>query len=343
MKEGAPIRFLLVAFPVGLIVLGAASMIFTYLRQESAPLDANEAERLEAAALNRRAVNREDLATALDILTHRIGERHLGKPESLESTAIWLESTLGSGNIGYFVERQTYEVDGQMVRNLIAELPGRSRRGEIIVVGAHYDTVSGSPGANDNGSGLAALLSLARAFAGDPQARTLRFVCFVNEEPPYFQTDKMGSLVYAMRCQDRGEKIVTMLSLDTLGAYSEAEGSQQSPPGLAEALPSKGNFLAWVGDEASRYFVESAAAVFAQAVSLPVHGRVSNGSVPESAWSDHWSFWQAGYPGVLVSDTGPYRSPHYQSPGDTMERIDLDRLVEATKGIEAVLRVWANP
>ncbi len=343
MKEGAPIRFLVVALPVGLLVLGVLSMVATYLKRDEAPADPNEAVRLEAASLKRRPVDRENLAHSLDVLAKRIGERHLGKPEALESAAFWIESTLGGGNIGYSVERQVYEVEGKDVRNLVAELPGRSLRSEIVLVGAHYDTVPGSPGANDNGSGVAALVALARAFAGDPQARTVRFAAFVNEEPPYFQTERMGSLVYARHCQARGERIVAMLCLDTVGFYSEAEGSQRLPEGLGDGFPTVGNFLAFVGDERSRHVVDSAKAAFATASSIRAVGGVFPESIPGVGWSDHWSFWQAGYPAVMVTDTGPYRYPHYHSPDDTVDQVDLGRLEDATRGFEAIVRVWANP
>ncbi len=343
MKEGAPIRFMVLGLPIGLLILGVLSMLFTYSRRDAAPLDPNEAERLEAAALKRRPVSREDLANSLEILTRRIGERHLGKPEALESAALWLESTLGGGNIGYLVERHSYEAGEAVVRNLVAELPGRSRRAEIVVVGAHYDTVPGSPGANDNGSGIAALVSLARAFAGDPQGRTVRFVAFVNEEAPHFQTETMGSLAYASRCHARGERIAAMLCLDTVGCYREDEGSQRTPEGLEDDFPATGNFLAFVGDENSSDYVDSAKAAFAAVSSIPALGGAFPGSVPEAGWSDHWSFWQMGYPAVMVTDTGPFRSPHYHSPEDTADRIDLDRLEDATKGFEAIVRAWANP
>lgn len=343
MKEGAVIRFLVVTLPLGLFVIGLASMFGSHLKKKDAPTDPNEAIRLETAALHRRPVSQADLANSLSMLAGRIGERHLGKPEALESAAFWIESTLGGANMGYVVKRQTFEAHGQEVRNLIAELPGRDRRKEILVIGAHYDTVPGSPGANDNGTGVAALVALARAFAGDPQSRTVRFAAFVNEEPPHFQTDTMGSLVYAKECQARGESVVTMLCLDTIGHFSDAEGSQKVPDGVdGGQFPQTGNFLAIVGDESSRFFVESAASAFRGGSAVPVVGAVLPGSVPEAGWSDHWYFWQAGYPAVMATDTGPFRYPHYHLPTDTPERVDLEKLTEVVCGLEAIVRAWAN-
>lgn len=342
MKQGAPIRFLLVAFPVGLVLIGAGSIYMSHLRPGRTQVDPNESVRLEAASLNRKPVDREHLERSLSVLTETIGERHVGVPARLEQAAVWIESTLGGGNLGYTVERQEYDADGDTVRNLVAELPGTTRRDEIVVVGAHYDTVPGCPGANDNGTGIAALLAIARAMAGDPQDRTVRFVAFVNEEPPFFHTELMGSRVNAMRSRQRLEKIVAMMAFDTIGFYSEEEGSQETPPGLEGGFPTAGNFLAFVGDEASRYLADSARMAFtAKSGILGIAGAFPP-EVPGVTWSDHWSFWQEGYPAVMVTDTAPYRYPHYHQPSDTMDQLDLDRLVEVVSGLEASVRAWAT-
>lgn len=318
-------------------------MVNSQFYKKEMDLDPNEEIRLDAAALNRRPVNREDLSMSLETLSTRIGERHLGKPEQLESAALWIESSLGLANLGYVVSRHPYEADGKVVRNLVAELPGRERRDEIIVVGAHYDTVPGSPGANDNGTGIAALLSLARAFAGDAQGRTVRFAAFVNEEQPYFQTEAMGSLVYAKACRARQEKIVAMLCLETIGYFSEAEGSQEIPPGLTGKLPTVGNFLAFVGNESSRFLVDAAKSAFHSASDIPAIGGVFPEDVPGVGWSDHWSFWQVGFPAVMITDTAPYRYPHYHLPTDTPDKIDLAKLEKTVRGIKAIIDALANP
>jgi len=225
----------------------------------------------------------------------------------------------------------------------VAELPGTTRRDEIVVIGAHYDTVPGCPGANDNGTGVVSLLSLAKAFAGDPQERTIRFVAFVNEEPPYFHTEQMGSMVYARRCRSRRDDIVAMLALETIGYFSDEPGSQEVPPGLTGAFPDTGNFLAFVGDRRSRFLADSAVTAFEFASGIPALGGGFPAEVPGVAWSDHWSFWQHDYPGVMVTDTAPYRYPHYHEPTDTVDKIDFEKLTRAVRGIESVIRVWANP
>lgn len=343
MKEGALIRSLIVALPTGLLVLGVGAMVFTHMNPKEKEADPNEKVRLEAASLNRRPITQADLEKNLAILTEQIGERHLGKPNALEQAAIWIESTMGGANLGYQIDRHAYSVGDQEVRNLIAELPGKSRRDEIVVIGAHYDTVPGCPGANDNGTGVVALLSLAKAFAGDPQERTVRFVAFVNEEPPYFQTENMGSHQYAERCSARRDNIVSMLSLETIGYFADEEGSQRVPEGLEGDFPTTGNFLAFVGNQGSRFLADSAKTAFTFSSGIPAIGGGFLEGTPGVSWSDHWSFWKFGYPGVMVTDTAPYRYPDYHKPTDTIDKIDFSRFTKSVEGIEAVIRVWANP
>jgi len=342
-SKGWLIRCLVLGLPLGLILMGAGSIVVTQFRANETPRDPNESLRMEAASLGRKPVNQPDLERYLRVLTETIGERHLGVPEKLEQAAVWIESTLRGGNIGYTVERHVYTVGGREVRNLVAELPGGKRRDEIVVIGAHYDTVPGTPGANDNGTGVAALLSLARAFAGDGQERTIRFVAFVNEEPPHFHTDTMGSLVYAKRCRSRDENIVAMLALETIGCFSDEEGSQQIPPGLPGGFPTTGNFLVFVANEPSRFFADRAEAAFRSGSGLPAVAGAFPEEVPGVGWSDHWSFWQAGYPAVMVTDTAPFRYPHYHEPTDTIDKLDLERYTRAVEGLKKVIEEWASP
>lgn len=343
MNQGRLIRILIVALPAGLLLFGVGAMFYTHMSASDEPVDPNEQVRLEAASLNRKAVDQADLERYLETLAVRIGERNTRLPEKLESAAVWIESTLGQSNIGYTVERQEYHVGDQKVRNLVAELPGTTRRDEIIVVGAHYDTIPGSPGANDNGTGVAALIAIAQAFAGDPQERTIRFVAFVNEEPPYFHTEQMGSLVYARKCRERADDIRAMIAFDTIGYYSDEPGSQKFPEGLEGKFPDTGNFLAFVGNAASRYIVDSAEAAFTGGCDIPAIAGVFPEDVSGVSWSDHWSFWQHGYFALMVTDTAPFRYSHYHEASDTPDKVDIKRFTEAVRGLERVVRTWANP
>ena len=296
---------------------------------------------------------RDQLRRHVRKLAGEIGERNLIQYTALREAADYVHHSFEQGfeQAGYGnVERQTYDVAPRSFfglsevpeqplacANLIAEIPGSEKPAEIVVVGAHYDSVEGSPGANDNATGVAAVLALARSFAGKKPGRTLRFLAFVNEEPPYFQTPSMGSLVYARRCQERQENVVAMLSLETIGYYSDEPGSQNYPAPLGFFHPSKGNFVAVVGDTSSRRLVRKVIRSFRGSTSFPSQGAATFGSLPGVGWSDHWSFWQAGYSGVMVTDTALYRYPYYHGALDTPDKIDYDRLARLVVGIERVI------
>ena len=208
---------------------------------------------------------------------------------------------------------------------------------QIVVVGGHYDSVAGCPGANDNGTGVAATLALAQAFASRKLSRTLRFVAFVNEEPPYFQTEQMGSLVYARACRARGEKIVAMLSLETIGYYRDEPGSQQYPFPIGFLYPKTGNFIAFVGNTASRRLVKKVTASFRRQVQFPAESGAFPSALPGIGWSDHWAFWQMGYPALMVTDTAPFRYPYYHTPHDTPDKVDYEPFTRTTAGLALVV------
>jgi hypothetical protein len=271
------------------------------------------------------------------VLAGEIGERNLERYGELQKARDFIATALNEA--GYQVERQSYEMDGRIYENLIAELHGVGKQDEIVVVGAHYDTVPGSPGANDNGSGVAALLAIARRFAGSAPGRTLRLVAFVNEEPFHFKSSQMGSHVYAKRCKERGEKIVAMLSLETIGYYCDAPGSQAFPiPGLSAIYPDTGNFIAFVGNLGSAELVRKAVGTFRKHAEFPSEGAALPEAVPGAGWSDHWSFWQMGYPAIMVTDTAPFRYPHYHSAEDTPDKIDYERMARVVGGLLPVIR-----
>lgn len=282
----------------------------------------------------------EELRQDVQVLAGRIGERNVFKPHQLAAAEDYLAAQLARA--GYKVEWQTFPVNGVKCSNLIAELRGTSLPEEIVVVGAHYDAVSGCPAANDNGSGTAATLALARHFAGKPMARTVRFVLFVNEEPPFFWTDEMGSLVYARACKQKNENIVGMLSLETMGFYSDAEGSQKYPPPVGAVYPKKGNFIGFVGMGEAEEFVRRCVGTFRKTVDFPSEGAALSSFVPMVAASDHWSFWKQGYPAVMVTDTAPYRYPHYHKATDTPEKLDYERMARVVTGLKGVVEDLAG-
>jgi hypothetical protein len=165
----------------------------------------------------------------------------------------------------------------------------------------------------------------------------LRFVAFANEERPYYHTETMGSLVYARRCRERDEKITAMLSLETVGYYSDQPGSQKYPPGLGSFYPGAGNFIGFVGNLGSGRLVARCAAGFRRHTAFPCEGARAPAWLPGISWSDHWAFWQVGYPAVMVTDTAPFRYPHYHCATDTPDRIDYDKMARVTAGLGRVI------
>ncbi len=273
-------------------------------------------------------------------LAERIGERNLTcYPKLLEAASYIRGAWQG---MGYEVSSQEYRVGEYRCENLEVEVPGTRKSKEIILIGAHYDSVKGSPGANDNGTGVAALLELARSMSGSPLDRTVRFVAFVNEEPPYFQTSVMGSRVYAERSRQLGERVKLMFSLETMGYYSEAEGSQRYPFPLSFWYPSVGNFIGFVGNLECRSWVQRVVGSFRARANVPSEGAALWGGLPGVGWSDHWSFWQEGFPAVMVTDTALFRDPHYHTAFDLSEYIHFEFLTHVVMGLSGVLSDIGN-
>jgi len=285
---------------------------------------------------------REELRSDVQKLAGEIGERNMSHYPQLNAAADFIENSFSRA--GLRPRRDTYEIRGQACHNIETEISGASP--EIILIGAHYDSVFGSPGANDNGSGVAAMLALARRFANRQQERrltqtpykTLRFVAFVNEEPPYFLSGEMGSLVYARRCKERGEKISAMISLETIGYFSDAPNSQVYPSrALGAFYPKIGNFIGFVSNVHSRTLLRRAIALFREHAKIPSEGAALPWFIPGVSWSDQWSFWKNGYPGIMVTDTAPFRYPYYHSADDTPDKLDYDRFALVVSGMEKVI------
>jgi Zn-dependent M28 family amino/carboxypeptidase len=265
-------------------------------------------------------------------------------PDKLEAAALYIERALAS--MDYEVGRQSFRADGQEVRNLevvIDPAPSTAAEAKTLVVGAHYDSYLHAPGANDNGTGVAGVIELARLL-GNLRGRSslrIRLVLFVNEEPPYFKTELMGSLVYARRLKESGEPVLGMFSLETLGFYSDQAHSQRYPPPLGLLYPTTGNFVAFVGLTSSRPFVRRAVGSFRALVAFPSVGGTAPGIIPGIDWSDHWAFEMVGIPALMITDTAPFRYPHYHSAADTPDKVDYDKLARVVSGLERVITEWA--
>lgn len=280
------------------------------------------------------------LRADVEMLATTIGERHIWRAYSLQPAADHIRAALADA--GYEPRTDSYDVYRIRVDNIEAVHPGASHAAEVIVVGAHYDSVQECPGANDNGTGVAAMLELARRFAEVETARTIRFVAFANEEPPFFQTGQMGSVVYANAARARGDRIVGMLSLETLGYYSDAPGSQAYPAGLGDGLPDTGNFIGMVSNLESAELLDRAHRAFKSRTAFPVEAAAAPAGLPFVGWSDQWSFWQAGYPGIMITDTAPFRYPWYHTPDDTPDKIDFEKFAAVVDGLHGVVAALAG-
>jgi hypothetical protein len=268
-------------------------------------------------------------------LAEEIGERNFWHDEALGKAALYIQEVFQK--LGYQVLTQEFPVERKTMSNIEVQLSGVSSPEEIVLLGAHYDSVLGSPGANDNATGTAAVLEMARLFRDRKLARTIRFVAFANEEPPFFYTELMGSRAYARRSRDQGERIVAMLSIETIGYYSDQKGSQRYPFPFRFFYPATANFIGFVGNISSRDLVYRCIASFREHVAFPSEGVAAPGWITGIGWSDQWSFWKAGYPAIMVTDTALYRYEDYHTSEDTLGKIDFARTARVVAGLAKVV------
>ena len=276
----------------------------------------------------------EEKALSTRLLAH---VERLAKSErntDLETPARYIADAFAAH--GLASRRHSFKSGGRTVSNIEAGSTEQS----FILVGAHYDTVPGSPGADDNASGVAALIELAGLLGKD--GLPIRFVAFANEEMPYFLSAEMGSSVSARRSRERGENIRAMLSLEMLGYYRDEPGSQTYPPPLGVFYPDRANFIAFVGDLGARDLVRRSIGLFRKHAKFPSEGVSAPSFIPGVTWSDHWSFRRHGFPAVMITDTAFNRYAHYHLPSDTPEKLDYERLARVTLGLAGVLRELAT-
>lgn len=271
----------------------------------------------------------------LQKLAVEIGVRNYSQYQKLNNTKDFLIASLTQAD--YEIKQQEYKINDKYYYNIEVEKKGITKPEEIIVVGGHYDSAFTSPGANDNGTGAVATLELAKMFAHKKTNRTIRFIEFTNEEPPFFWTEKMGSFVYVKNLHKLNEKVVAMLSLETMGYFSEQAGSQKYPFPVGLFYPNQGNFISFIGNLKSSNLVKKSVAAFRHNVEFPSQGTALPGFIPGVGWSDQWSFWQQGYPGIMVTDTAPYRYQHYHTVDDTIDKIDFDKFARVVNGLVNVI------
>jgi len=273
------------------------------------------------------------LRAHVERLAGEIGERNPVHYENLEEARRYVEEAFRGA--GYEIRHDVYEAGGRTVRNVWAELPGAAEG--VLVVGAHYDTADGTPGADDNASGVAVLLELARLLAGKTPPRTLRWAAFTLEEPPYFRTASMGSWVHAKKSRERGDAITGMISLEMVGYYRSEAGSQHYPlPLMNWFYPERGDYIAVAGDFGSRRLVSKIKNGLEEAGTLPVESTALP-FVPGVGLSDNWAFWQEGFSAVMVTDTAFYRNPNYHEPSDLPPTLDYQRMAALTEALAQTL------
>jgi Zn-dependent M28 family amino/carboxypeptidase len=294
------------------------------------------------------------------MLAGDIGARSLtSAPDNLEKAANYIEHVFRSFSLQTTHQRfavQVFDSKKRQVteqgisfgntehetRNVIAEITGTSLPTEIVVVGAHYDSVYDCPGANDNATGVSALLEIAAEMSRQQPDRTIRFAAFTNEEPPFFRTEDMGSIRYAKHCREANEAIVGMVCLEEIGYYTEAANSQKLPhPVLRLVAPAVGNFISFVGNFASTNLLKHCVASFRDCVQFPSEAVALPSIMAGSDFSDHASFWRFGYPAIMVTDTAFYRYPHYHEADDTPDKIDYENFARVVSGLQGVVSTLA--
>lgn len=272
-------------------------------------------------------------------LSGTIGQRSWKDLDKLAASADHIEEKLRAA--GCETMRQPFTFRGNVYHNIITEITGTDPNcQELLIVGAHYDSCEGTPGADDNASGVAGLLELARLTREKPLERTVRYVAFCLEEPPAYMTKHMGSYVHAESLSKERVRVFGMISLEMLGYYCEDKGSQYYPSSLFKPFfPSIGNFIAFVGNFSSRNFSNSVKSAFTSVSSFPVQSLNGFSIVPGVDFSDHRNYWKFGYPGFMITDTAFYRNPNYHESGDTPDTLDYDRLATLTKALYETLRI----
>lgn len=278
----------------------------------------------------------ENLKRHIIALSVDLGERNFIRYENLEKAANYIKQ--GFKNYGYSPEEQVYHLEGRPFRNIIATKMGGALPKRVIIICAHYDSVIGSPGADDNASGVAGLLELASLLSKDNPNKTIKFIAFTNEEPPFFIGKDMGSLRYVTEAKKKGEDIEVVLCLESIGYYSEEKKSQGCPLGLSLFYPDKGNFIGLVSNLASYPFLKRIAKEFKKNSNFPLECLVAPIFLaPAISFSDHWSFWRFGYKAVMITDTAFYRNPHYHSLSDTAEKLNYEYMAKVVGGLYRVL------
>lgn len=281
-----------------------------------------------------------NLRKHVDHLAGLIGPRTLRKPKMIKATTDYI--ALQWQEMKYDVSEEYFETSQGTAFNLVTEHAGNRRPSEIVLLGAHYDTVWETPGADDNASAVAVLIEVSRLLRDHVGKRTTRFVAFACEEPPFFHLGEMGSQHHAWQARTTGEKIKAMLCLEMVGYFRDELGSQKVPeaipPILRRFFPKRGNFLTAVGNLPSWRLAWNFRRGFKRGTKLPLFAIALPELIKEIRFSDNSSFWDQGYPALMLTDTSFLRNPHYHLPSDTPDTLDYARMTQVTLGVASAMR-----
>lgn len=281
-----------------------------------------------------------NLRLHVDRLAGLIGPRTLSRPTTIDATIGYIKGQWEA--IKHDIREEVYDALGDHATNLIVEKLGTKKPDDIVLLGAHYDTVSTTPGADDNASAVAVMLEVSRLLKDHSGKRTARYVAFACEEAPYFNLNSMGSQHHARQARQRHDKIVGMLCLEMVGYFRDEMGSQEVPPGIPSFLhrffPRRGNFLAAVGNLPSWKLVWSFRRGFKRGTRMPLFSIALPEKIHEIRLSDNSSFWDQGYPALMLTDTSFLRNPNYHLETDTPETLDYRRMAEVTLGVAAAMK-----
>lgn len=277
----------------------------------------------------------ENLKCHVDCLAGLIGPRFLKRPKSIQATIGYIEKQWT--NMGYVIQHEHYDTQGEQATNIIVESAGINDK-RIVLLGAHYDTVNCTPGADDNASAVAVMLEVSRLLRLRKTKKRVRYVAFACEEPPYFHLGDMGSQIHARAAKKRGDRIDAMLCLEMVGYYRDEPGSQAIPPGIPKWLhrvfPNKGNFLAAVGNLNSWKLCWKFRRSFKRASpKMPLFSIVLPELIREIRLSDNSSFWDQGFPALMLTDTSFLRNPNYHQETDTPDTLDYARMTRVVLGV----------
>ena len=289
------------------------------------------------------------------VLSQELYPRSYDQRTKLAAAAAYVRSQLAGA--GANTEEQVFSVDGDRYRNIIARYGPTD--GPVLVIGAHYDSYGNevrgasfpggyditthTPGADDNASGVAGLIELARLLTQAPPKIGVELVAYSLEEPPHFRTDAMGSVQHARRLRSSGRNVELMISLEMIGYFSTDPQSQTYPlPGLKLIYPDRGDFIAVVGRIRDGAVTRKVKAAMLGASDLPVRSMNALSFIPGIDFSDHSSYWKEGFPAVMITDTAFYRNPHYHQAGDTADRLDYERMAKVVRGVFGITQVWTQ-